>query len=99
MTVEEILKLKPLNNKVILKQNKITTSSSGIILMADVAEKETFCEVIASDSELVSKGDTVYADPYVGIKLLETDDALYVLVDGDDILAVDGDDILAAVNK
>lgn len=91
MTIEEILKLKPLNGKVVLKQNKITTSSSGIILMADTAEKETFCEVIASDTELVKKGDTVYADPYVGIKLLETEDALYVLVDGDDILA--------AVNK
>lgn len=88
MKVEEILKLKPLNNKVILKQNKITTSSSGIILMADTAEKETFCEVIASDTELVKKGETVYADPYVGIKLLENDDALYVLVDGEDILAV-----------
>lgn len=88
MTANEILKLKPLNGKVVLKQNKITKSSSGIILMADAAEKETFCEVIASDTELVNKGDTVYADPYVGVKLLENDDALYVLVDGDDILAV-----------
>ena len=88
MTVNEILKLKPLNGKVVLKQNKITTSSSGIILMADTAEKETFCEVIASDFELVNKGDTVYADPYAGIKLLENDDALYVLVDGEDILGI-----------
>lgn len=88
MKVNEILNLKPLNGKVILKQNKITTSSSGIILMADTAEKETFCEVIASDSELVKKGDTVYADPYVGIKLLENDDALYVLVDSEDILGI-----------
>lgn len=88
MKVDEILNLKPLNGKVILKQNKITTSSSGIILMADTAEKETFCEVIASDSELVKKGDTVYADPYVGIKLLENDDALYVLVDSEDILGI-----------
>lgn len=88
MTVNEILKLKPLNGKVVLKQNKITTSSSGIILMADAAEKETFCEVIASDSDLVNEGDTVYADPYVGIKLLEDDDALYVLVDGEDILGI-----------
>ena len=88
MKVEEILKLKPLNGKVVLKQNKITTSSSGIILMADAAEKETFCEVIESDSELVKKGDTVYADPYVGIKLLENDDALYVLVDSEDILGI-----------
>lgn len=88
MTVNEILKLKPLNGKVVLKQNKITTSSSGIILMADTAEKETFCEVIASDTDLVKKGDTVYADPYVGIKLLENDDALYVLVDGEDILGI-----------
>ena len=56
--------------------------------MADAAEKETFCEVIASDSELVKKGDTVYADPYVGIKLLENDDALYVLVDSEDILGI-----------
>lgn len=88
MKVDEILNLKPLNGKVILKQNKITTSSSGIILMADTAEKETFCEVIESDSDLVKKGDTVYADPYVGIKLLENDDALYVLVDGEDILGI-----------
>lgn len=88
MTVNEILKLKPLNGKVVLKQNKITTSSSGIILMADTAEKETFCEVIESDTDLVKKGDTVFADPYVGIKLLETDDALYVLVDGEDILGI-----------
>lgn len=88
MKVNEILKLKPLNGKVVLKQNKITTSSSGIILMADAAEKETFCEVIASDSELVKKGDTVYADPYVGIKLLENDDALYTLVDSEDILGI-----------
>lgn len=88
MKVNEIMKLKPLNGKVILKQNKITTSSSGIILMADAAEKETFCEVIASDSELVQNGETVFADPYVGIKLLENDDALYVLVDGEDILGI-----------
>ena len=88
MKVEEIYNLKPLNNKVILKQNKITTSSIGIILIADTAEKETFCEVIASDSDLVNKGDTVYADPYVGIKLLENDEALYVLVDESDILAI-----------
>lgn len=88
MKVEEIYNLKPLNNKVILKQNKITTSSTGIILIADTAEKETFCEVIASDSDLVNKGDTVYADPYVGIKLLENDEALYVLVDESDILAI-----------
>lgn len=88
MKVEEIYNLQPLNNKVILKQNKITTSSSGLILIADTAEKETFCEVIASDSDLVNKGDTVYADPYVGIKLLENDEALYVLVDESDILAI-----------
>lgn len=88
MTVNEIMKLKPLNGKVVLKQNKITTSSSGIILMADAAEKETFCEVIESDTDLVKKGDTVFADPYVGIKLLENDDALYVLVDGEDILGI-----------
>ena len=88
MTVNEILELKPLNGKVVLKQNKITTSSSGIILMADAAEKETFCEVLESDTDLVKKGDTVYADPYVGIKLLENDDALYVLVDSEDILGI-----------
>ena len=88
MKVEEIYSLSPLNNKVILKQNKITTSSMGIILIADTAEKETICEVIASDSDLVNRGDTVYADPYVGIKLLEDDEALYVLVDESDILAI-----------
>lgn len=88
MTIEEILKLKPLNNKILLKQVKITKSSSGIILVNDAAEKETFCEVIESDSELVKKGDTVYADPYVGIKLLENDDALYTLVDSEDILGI-----------
>lgn len=99
MTVNEILKLKPLNGKVILKQDKITKSSSGIILVNDAAEKKSFATVISSDSELVQKGDTVYFDTYVGIKLLEDDDALYVLVDGEDILAVDGEDTLAAVNK
>ena len=88
MKVEEIYSLSPLNNKVILKQNKITTSSMGIILIADTAEKETICEVIASDSDLVNRGDKVYADPYVGIKLLEDDEALYVLVDESDILAL-----------
>lgn len=88
MTIEEILKLKPLNNKILLKQDKITKSSSGIILVNDAAEKETFCEVVASDTDLVKKGDTVYADPYVGIKLLETDEALYVLVDEEDILGI-----------
>lgn len=88
MTIEEILKLKPLNNKVILKQDKITTSRSGIILVNDAAEKKSFCTVIASDTDLVKKGDTVYADPYVGIKLLENDDALYVLVDSEDILGI-----------
>lgn len=88
MKVEEILKLKPLNGKVILKQDKITTSSSGIILVNDAAEKKSFATVMASDSELVQKGDTVYFDKYVGIKLLENDDALYVLVDGEDILGI-----------
>lgn len=86
MTVEEVYELRPLHNKVVLKQNKIVTSSSGIILIADKAEKESFCEVIDSDSEFIYKGDTVYADPYVGLKLCETDDAVYVLMDEDDIL-------------
>ena len=86
MKVEEVYELKPLNNKIILKQNKIVTSSSGIILIADKAEKESFCEVIESDSEFVVKGDIVYTDPYVGIKLCETDDAIYILMDEDDIL-------------
>lgn len=86
MKVEEVYKLKPLNNKIILKQNKIVTSSSGIILIADKAEKESFCEVIESDSDFVSKGDIVYTDPYTGIKLCETDDAVYILMDEDDIL-------------
>lgn len=86
MKVEEVYKLKPLNNKIILKQNKIVTSSSGIILIADKAEKESFCEVIESDSDFVSRGDIVYTDPYVGIKLCETDDAVYILMDEDDIL-------------
>lgn len=88
MVIEEILRLKPLNGKVILKQNKITKSSSGIILVNDAAEKKSFATVIASDTDLVKKGDTVYADPYVGTKLLETDDALYVLVDSEDILGI-----------
>ena len=53
---------------------------------ADKAEKESFCEVIESDSEFVSRGDIVYTDPYTGIKLCETDDAVYILMDEDDIL-------------
>lgn len=88
MKREDVLTLKPVNSKVILRQDKITKSSSGIILMADNAEKEAFCTVIASDSDLVKKDDIVYADPYTGIKLLDEDDALYVLVDESDILAV-----------
>ena len=88
MTTEEVLKLSPLNGKVILKQDKITTSKSGIILVNDAAEKNSFATVIASDSELVSVNDVVYLDPYVGIKLLENDDAIYVLVDSEDILGI-----------
>lgn len=88
MKTEDVLTLKPVNSKVILRQDKITKSSSGIILMAGNAEKEAFCTVIASDSDLVKKDDIVYADPYTGIKLLDEDDALYVLVDESDILAV-----------
>ena len=88
MTTEEVLKLSPLNGKVILKQDKITTSKSGIILVNDAAEKNSFATVIASDSELVSVNDVVYLDPYVGIKLLENDDAIYVLADSEDILGI-----------
>lgn len=88
MTVEEVLKLKPINNKIILKQDLITVSNSGILIVPDAAEKQSFCTVISADSELIKSGMVVYVDPYTGIKLCKTDDAIYSLVNEDDILGI-----------
>ena len=87
--IENIEKIKPYGNRVLLKQDRIRQQGK-ILISADSAEKESFAEVIAvgPDVSSVKKGDIVFSDIYAGTVLYDDDVTVYSIVNEDDILAV-----------
>ena len=86
---ENIKRLIPYGNRVLLKQDRIRQQGK-ILIAADSAEKENFAEVIAvgPDVSSVKKGDIVFSDIYAGTVLFDDDVTVYSIVTEDDILAV-----------
>lgn len=86
---EEILKMRPIGNRIILKQDRIKKAGS-IILMAEAAEKSKFCEVIAIGPDVndIHKGDKVISDPYAGYVLYEDEEVIYTVQEDANVLAV-----------
>ena len=87
--IENIERLTPYGNRVLLKQDRIRHQGK-ILISADSAEKESFAEVIAvgPDVSAVKKGDIVFSDIYAGTVLYDDDVTVYSIVIEDDILAV-----------
>lgn len=91
------MKLIPLADRVLLKQDKAeTTTASGIILAAAAQEKTQTATVEAvgpgtSEEKITIKaGDHVMYDKYAGVQ---------VKMDGEDYLIVKNADIIAIVEK
>ena len=87
--IENIEKIKPYGNRVLLKQDRIRHQGK-ILIAADSAEKTDFATVIAigPDVSAVKKGDVVFSDIYAGTVLYDDDVTVYSIVNEDDILAV-----------
>lgn len=87
--IENIEKITPHGNRVLLKQDRIR-QQGRILIAADSAEKESFAEVIAVGPDVlaVKKGDVVFSDIYAGTVLYDDDVTVYSIVNEDDILAV-----------
>ena len=92
------MKLVPLSDRVVLKQCEAEeTTKSGIILTSSAQEKPQEAEVIAvgpggmvDGKEVtmqVKVGDQVIFSKYSGTEV-KTDDAEYIIVKQDDILAI-----------
>ena len=95
------MKLKPLADRVVLKQLEAEeTTKSGIVLPGKEKEKPQQAEVIAVgpgkvvDGEKVpmevSVGDQVIYSKYSGTEVKLDEDETYIIVKQDDILAVIG---------
>lgn len=87
--IENIEKIVPYGNRVLLKQDRIRQQGK-ILIAADSSEKTDFAEVIAvgPDVSAIKKGDVVFSDIYAGTVLYDDDVTVYSIVNEDDILAV-----------
>ena len=87
--IENIEKIVPYGNRVLLKQDRIRQQGK-ILISAASAEKNDFAEVIAvgPDVSAIKKGDVVFSDIYAGTVLYDDDVTVYSIVNEDDILAV-----------
>lgn len=83
--------LRPLNDNVILKKEKVeTTTASGIILTSPKEEKKNiaFVEAVGKDcSEELEKGMKVIYKDYSGTKFVD-DDNEYIILSQKDIIAI-----------
>lgn len=86
----DILKLKPLNGKVLFRVDNIKQTSSGIILapVKEIKKDEGVVVAIASDVSLVKEGDVILIDKYSAALLKETEECNYFLCSEDDIYGV-----------
>ena len=87
MVKEEVLKIQPLDGRVIIKEVR-EQQVGKIILSAQSQEKSTFAEVIASDSDVIKVGMRVLVDKYAGTTLLDADSEVYTILQDTDILGI-----------
>lgn len=97
--VDELMKIKPLGSRVLLKEiESEETTKSGIVLPSNAKEKPYIAEVIEvgpgetleDGKEVkieVKKGDKVLYSKYSGTEV-KLDDEKYLIVKYDDILAI-----------
>ena len=87
MKREEVLKLEPTANRVVIRETREVKVGS-IILAESSQTKNTFAEVIAVGPlvEYVKTGDKVLIEKYVGTELLDEGVEVYSVVTEDDIL-------------
>lgn len=87
--VENIEKITPYKNRILLKQDRIRQQGK-IFISATASEKTDFATVIAvgPDVSAVKKGDIVFSDIYAGTVLYDDDVTVYSIVVEDDILAI-----------
>lgn len=87
--IENIEKITPYGNRVLLKQDRVIRQGK-IFIAAASSEKNDFAEVIAigPDVSAVKKGDIVFSDIYAGTVLYDDDVTVYSIVNEDDILAI-----------
>ena len=87
--IENIERVTPYGNRVLLKQDRIRQQGK-ILIAADSSEKENFATVIAigPDVSAIKKGDVVFSDIYAGTVIYDDDVTVYSIVNEDDILAV-----------
>jgi chaperonin GroES len=95
------IKLKPLNDKVVIeKEEELTKTKSGIVLPDNAKEKSQTGKVIAVGdgrtldngnkvAPVVKIGDRVYYSKYVGSEI-KLDDKEYIILAESDILAIVG---------
>lgn len=88
MTKEEVLKLEPTANRVVIKETREIKVGS-IILAESSQTKNTFAEVIAVGLDVspsIRVGNKVLIEKYVGTELLDEGSEVYSVVTDDDIL-------------
>lgn len=82
--------IRPLNDRVVLKLIKDEeTTKSGIILAANVKEKNNFAVVVSvySDDSVLKIGDKVIFESYSGTNV-NLDDGEFIIVKEENILCV-----------
>jgi chaperonin GroES len=83
--------LTPLYDRVIVKRAEAEAKTkSGLFLPNSAQDKPTAGEVVASASDQVAVGDTVYFGEYSGSK---------VSYEGTDFLIIKADDLLGKISK
>lgn len=90
MTKEEVLKVKPTSNRVVVKETREVKVGS-IILAESSQTKNTFAEVIAvgpNTDPSIEVGNKVLIEKYVGTELLDEGSEVYSVVTEDDILGI-----------
>jgi chaperonin GroES len=93
--------IKPLSNRIVVKRNAHVVSKGGILLPETAQEKPKSGQVIACGPGVynesgkliplaVKVGDMVLFSPYAGnaVDLKTTDDAEYLVMSEDDVLAI-----------
>lgn len=92
-------KIKPLGNRILVKRSEATTSQGGILLPDAAQEKPKLGEVLAvgpgaskeDGSNIpmeVAIGDYVLFGAYAGTEVNTDEDAEYLIMSEDDVLAI-----------
>ena len=96
------MKLRPLHDRVVVKRlDNERTTSSGIVIPDNAAEKPDQGEVVAvGNGKTLEDGKTKPVDVKVGEKILFGKySGQTVKVDGDELLVLREDDIMAVIEK